>query len=183
MSFHTRKPYPARPDAKPSLTFGAVKISLFAPPSSSSSIKEGFSANVVTFFRSQNDIYLDLMWNGLDDIERRTGCQKPCIFKKYSFPGDRQVCKYPSCLRYQMCTTGDLNEIKYSLYLPIFIFGQIGCFANISNILIKYAGDLTEIGPLRFLFGRCFKLHKCRDGTPHLSSFLIGIKNNLSYLS
>ena len=137
----------------------------------------------MTFFRSQNNIYLDLMWNGLDDIERRTGCQKPCIFKKYSFPGDRQVCKYPSCLRYQMCTTGDLNEIKYSLYLPIFIFGQIGYFANIFNILIKYAGDLTEIGPFRFLFGRCFKLHKCRDGTPHLSSFLVGSENDLSYIS
>ena len=119
-------PCRARPDARPSLEqFGtAVEISLFAPPSSSSSIKEGFSANVVTFFRSQNDIYLDLMWNGLDDIERRTGCQKPCVFKKYSFPGDRQVCKYRSCLGYQMCTAGDLNEIKYLLYLPNITFGK-----------------------------------------------------------
>ena len=109
------------------------------------------------FFRSLNDIYLDLMWNGLDDIERRTGCQKPCVFKKYSFPGDRQVCKYRSCLGYQMCTAGNINEIKYLSYLPIIIFGQIVYFANIYYILIKYAGDLTEIGPFHFLFGSCFK--------------------------
>ena len=79
-----------------------------------------------------------------------------------------------------MCTTGDLNEIKYSLYLPIFIFGQIGCFANIINILIKYAGDLTEIRPFHFLLDCLFKLHKCRDGPSYLPPILIGSKANLS---
>ena len=90
------------------------------------------------------------MWSGLDDIERRTGCQKPCIFRKYSFPGDKQVVLQIS--------------IMYYCIWQIFIMSKD----------IKIAGDLTEIGPFHFLLDRLFKLHKRRDGAPHLSPFLIG---------
>ena len=41
---------------------------------------------------------------------------------------------------------------------------------------IKSSGNLTEIGPFHFLLDRLIKLHKCWDGPPHLSPFLIGNK-------
>ena len=148
-------------------------------------MKESFSENVVTFFRSQNDMYLDLMWNGLDDIERRTGCQKPCIFKKYSFPGDKQVVsqisikcasmtvlklnvhyiwKYQSCPRYQMCTAGDLNEIKYLFHLPYIIFSQI-------LYLTKYLLNLYQATSLKsdhFIFSLVAASNYTNVETEHL---------------
>ena len=47
--------------------------------------------SIVIFFRSQDRIYRDLMWDALDDIALITGCQKPCVFRKYSFSGEKGV--------------------------------------------------------------------------------------------
>ena len=117
------------------------------------------------FFRTQNDIYLDLMWNGLDDIERRTGCQKPCIFKKYSFPGDTQVVLQISIKCADMTLLKlNINFIQQILYLEILIMPKI------SNV---HAGDINEIKYLLYLpniiFGKylLYIYQMCRQ--PHLN--------------
>ena len=133
------------------------------------------SENFGIFLRLQNDLYKDLMWTGLDEIERKTGCQKPCIFKTYSFPGDKQVVLQKSV---KFASVASLEWDVHYVYLILYL-----AHTYLYHICTECAGDLTEIRPFRFLFGRSFKLHKCRDGTPHLSSFLVGTENDLSYIS